>query len=366
MSHHATSMLLSRRAILASGAAAATAAVLAACSNSGSASGKASGAPADGGKGKVTLVAHNSFKISDELKAEFEKESGYTLEVVAAGDGGETLNKLILTKDAPIGDCFFGIDNTFISRALGEGIVDESMSFAMPDNTDQYLVDGNLAVAPIDVGDVCVNVDTEWFKAKELQAPKTFEDLTDAKYKDLFCAINPATSTPGLAFMIATVGHFGADKFGDYWKSLKDNGTKIDSGWEEAYFTDFTQGGNNGTYPIVVSYSSSPAFTVSKDGETTTAALLDTAFRQIEYAGVLKGAANPEGGRALVSFLLGAKFQESIPAEMYMYPVDQSVPLPKDIEKFGQLSPDPVKVTPDDISANRESWIQTWTESVGL
>ncbi|BDA64445.1 thiamine ABC transporter substrate-binding protein [Actinomyces capricornis] len=350
----------SRRRLLGGAAAGALGLALAACGSGGS------GGSGAGGGASVTVLTHDSFKVSDDLISAFEADTGYTLSLVASGDAGELVNKLVLTKDAPLGDAFFGIDNTYASRALAEGIVDQTVTVTLPDGAEAYLVDDTPALAPIDVGDVCLNIDTAYFADKGLSAPATFEDLLKSEYKNLLVAIDPSTSSPGMAWMLATVGHFGADGFAEYWKSLVANGARIDAGWTDAYYTDFTAGGGEGAYPIVVSYASSPSYTLTEDkSATTTAALLDTAFRQVEYAGVLTGAANPEGGRAFVEWMLSTKVQEDIPGQMYMYPVDGKAALPTELERFGPLAEAPIEVSAADITANRETWLQAWTQAAG-
>lgn len=351
-----TGHVLTRRGVIGGAFALTGAATLAACGQDTKADAK-----------KVTVVTHSSFQVSDNLKKEFEKTSGFKLEIVDGGDGGELVNKLILSKDAPQGDVCFGVDNTYASRLLSQGVIDKDRTVdTIPESAEKYLVDNNRALVPIDMGDVAINIDKTYFTSHNLAEPKTFEDLAKPEYAKLLVAINPTTSTPGLAWMLATVGHFGADKFSDYWKALVKGGAKIASGWTEAYNTDFSAGEGKGAYPIVVSYASSPSYTVSKDGaSTTTAALLDTAFRQVEYAGVLKGAANPAGGQAFINWMLSKAVQADIPKKMYMYPVDSSVQLPEALAKFGPLAEKPVEVAPNKIAAEREQWLKLWASAVG-
>jgi len=351
-----TGHVLTRRGVIGGALALASATTLAACGQDTKADSK-----------KVTVVTHSSFQVSDNLKKEFEKTSGFKLEIVDGGDGGELVNKLILSKDAPQGDVCFGVDNTYASRLLSQGVIDKDRTVdTIPESAEKYLVDNNRALVPIDMGDVAINIDKTYFTSHNLAEPKTFEDLAKSEYAKLLVAINPTTSTPGLAWMLATVGHFGADKFSDYWKALVKGGAKIASGWTEAYNTDFSAGEGKGAYPIVVSYASSPSYTVSKDGaSTTTAALLDTAFRQVEYAGVLKGAANPAGGQAFINWMLSKAVQADIPKKMYMYPVDSSVQLPEALAKFGPLAEKPVEVAPNKIAAEREQWLKLWASAVG-
>ena len=349
---------LSRRALLAGTAAGAVGLSLAACGK-----GKKAGSQAD--SKTVTVVTHDSFHVSEDLQKAFTSETGYTLKIATSGDAGALVNKLVLTKDAPLGDAVFGIDNTYATRALDQGVIDTSATVTLPKGAESYVVADTPALAPIDVGDVCLNIDTGYFTGKGLTPPATFEDLTKPEYKGLLVAINPTNSSPGMAWLLATIGHFGAGSFADYWKRLAAGGARIAEDWTTAYETDFSAGGK-GTYPIVVSYASSPSFTVSDDGaSSSTSALLDTAFRQVEYAGVLKGAANPEGGKAFVTWMLSKAVQEDIPGQMYMYPVLPDAALPEALTKFGPLSKSPVKVEPKEITTHREEWLNTWTEAVG-
>ena len=242
---------LARRTLLAGSAATAVGLALAACGSKGSGG---SGSAGD----TVTVVTHDSFSVPDDLIAAFQKDTGYTLQITPSGNSGELVNKLVLTKDAPLGDAVFGVDNSFASRVLTEKVIDTTAAVDLPQGADQYVVDNTPALAPIDFGEVCVNVDTAWFTEHGQTPPAAFEDLTKSEYKNLFVAINPSTSSAGLAFLLATVGHFGADGFVQYWKDLAANGAKIDAGWSDAYQTDFSGGGEGGAYPCLLYTSPSP------------------------------------------------------------------------------------------------------------
>ncbi|HHU11357.1 MAG TPA: thiamine ABC transporter substrate-binding protein [Intrasporangiaceae bacterium] len=308
----------------------------------------------------LTVLSHSSFSLPDELKAEFEKETGYTVTYSAPGDAGQLVNQLVLTKDSPLGDVVYGVDNTFASRANDAGVLAPYESTAA--QTDDALAADNLT--PIDLGDVCINADKTWFAEKNLAIPQTLDDLTKPEYKDLLVVASPASSSPGLSFLIATIGAKGADGWVDYWTALKDNGVLVVSGWTEAYYTEFSGADGEGPRPLVLSYSTSPAFTVTDDGESTTEALLDTCFRQVEYAGVITGAQNEVGARKFIDFLLSPKVQASIPENMYMYPAVEGTELPEEWQKFAPLSTNPIEVSQDDIGANRDDWIKEWTAAV--
>ena len=312
--------------------------------------------------GRVVLVTHESFALPKKLLRGFEQESGIDLEVRPAGDAGALTTKLVLTADNPTGDVAFGIDNTFASRALDEGVFAEYRSPEADKGPQRYAVDGSGRLTAVDVGDVCVNVDPA---ALGGEVPKTFEDLADPKYKDKFVVEDPATSSPGLAFLLGTVAHYGEQGWADYWGRLKANGVKVVSGWEEAYTQEFSGSSGKGPRPIVVSYASSPSAEVGEDGKARTAALLDTCFRQVEYAGMLNGAKNPEDAKKVLDFLLSEPFQKTVPEKMYVYPAREGVALPDTWTAAAPLPEQPATLPAADIAAQRQRWIEQWRSTVG-
>ena len=313
---------------------------------------------------KVVLATHDSFALPKGLVADFERQSGYDLVVRPSGDAGELTNKLVLTAGDPIADAAFGIDNAFAGRALGEEVF-LPHDATLPAGADRFLLDADAegVLAPVDTGNVCVNVDTAWFAQQELTPPATLADLTEPAYADLFVTPGATTSSPGFAFLLATIAAYGDDWQG-YWEDLMANGTKITKGWEDAYFVDFTAGGGeNATRPIVVSYDSSPAFTIDeKSGRSTTRALLRTCTRQVEYAGVLAGADNEDGARELVEFLLSQPVQTALPTSMYVFPVRDDVRLPRDWARFAKRPQETLDVDPQDIEEHRDTWLREWTD----
>ena len=295
---------------------------------------------------EVTIATHDSAVFTKEVIAEFKAQTGITIKQIKAGDTGAMTNKLVLTKDAPIADAVYGIDNTFSGVALDNGIIDGELS-------------------AVNFGDVCFNYDKAWFANNEMAAPTTIKDLTKPAYKGLTVLSNPTTSSPGLAFLAATVDVFGENGWEQYWTALKANEVKIAAGWEDAYFTEFSGSSGKGSYPIVLSYSSSPAFEVRDSGdfagESQTASILDGCFRQTEYVGVLKNAKNPAAAKKLAEFMLTEPFQKTLADNMYVYPILATVDLPKAWAEFAPAAKAPVGSTLD-ISKNRKTWLNKWSE----
>jgi thiamine transport system substrate-binding protein len=327
------------------------------------ASGSSSGSSAGAASGEVTLITHDSFVVDEQLLKDFETESGLTVTVLAQGDAGAMVNQLLLTSSNPLGDAVFGIDNTFASKALEADVFQSYASPALPTGAEQEFGIGDDRLTPIDFGDVCVNVDHGYFAAKNLAEPVTFEDLAKPEYRDLLVVQSPATSSPGLAFLLGTIAHFGEDGWLGYWSSLKDNGVKVTAGWTDAYSVDFSGSSGKGPRPLVVSYASSPPAEIAEGAtEAPTAALLDTCFRQVEYAGVLTGAKNVSGAERVIDFLLSRPFQESVAENMYVYPVDPGVALPVSWDRFAPTAASPASLDPATIAKNREKWITAWSD----
>lgn len=314
--------------------------------------------------GPVVLVTHDSFSLPKKLVKQFEADTGYELELRSNGDAGSMTSQLVLNVDNPLGDVAFGVDNTFAGRALEAGVFAPYRG-EWPAGVEDFALPGDDegVLTPVDNGDVCVNVDTAWFDAEGLEPPQTLEDLTDPAYEDLFVTSGATTSSPGFAFLLATIAAYGED-WPAYWEDLLDNGAKVVPGWEDAYFVDFTAGGG-GARPIVLSYDSSPAFTTTDDGsETTTAALLETCFEQVEYVGVLAGAENPTGAQAVVDWMLTPEVQAALPDSMYVFPVVDGVELPEAWAEFAPRPEEPLAVDAAEIDENRDAWLTEWQDLV--
>jgi thiamine transport system substrate-binding protein len=319
--------------------------------------------------GTVTLLTHDSFAVSDEVLAAFQAQTGTRVEVLRAGDAGAMVNQAILTKAAPLADVVFGVDNTFLSRALDADIFEEYESPAANDVPADLKLDATNRVTPIDYGDVCVNTDKAAFV--DSPAPQTLDELADPAYEGDLVVQNPATSSVGLAFMLATIGRFGES--GDYtwlqyWADLRANDVLVVSGWEEAYYGQFSGGAGEGDRPLVVSYATSPAAEVAfadpPPAEASTDVLEDGCFRQIEFAGVLRGARNPAPARQLVDFMLSPEFQADIPLNMFVFPALADVDVPAVFAENSATIAEPLTMAPSEIAANRERWQQEWTDVV--
>lgn len=325
-----------------------------------------------GSKGPVTLtvMTHDSFSASESVISAFEQANHAKVEFLKSGDAGAALNKAILTKAAPLADVFYGVDNTFLSRALEAGIYLPYASPLLAKIPSEFKLDPNGGALPVDYGDVCINYDKAYFATRSLPVPGMLEDLAKPEYRGLLVVENPATSSPGLAFLLATIKHFGSPGYLDYWKSLRANGVVVVDGWETAYYTNFSGSSGHGSQPMVVSYASSPAaevvFASTPLTDAPTASILapGTCFRQIEFVGILKGTRQPALARKFVDFMLGQQFQADMPLQMYVYPVNPDASLPEVFLKYAQIAEQPARLDPAEIAASRDQWVQAWTQAV--
>lgn len=313
----------------------------------------------------VTMLTHDSFDVSEDVLAALTEETGITLEPVAAGDAGAVLNQAILTKDAPQGDLLFGVDSTFLTRALDEDLFLPHTSPALEDVDPAFVLDDEHRVTPVDYGDVCLNHDRAVIPDDEV--PDDLADLTDPAWRGQLVVLNPATSSPGLAFLLATIERFGEDGYLDFWAALRDNDVLVTDGWSEAYYDEFSATGT-GDRPLVVSYASSPPaevlFAEEPLDEAPTGVITASCYRQVEFVGILRGTEHEEAARQVVDFLLSEPFQEDVPLTMFVFPVLEGADLPDVYVEHAVVPDDPFEMDPATIGEGRERWIEEWTATV--
>lgn len=316
----------------------------------------------------LTVMGHDSTVIPEPVLAEFEERYGARVSILLAGDAGSALNRAILAKGRPLADVLYGVDNAFLSRALEEGVFERYEPPALAGIAPELRLDASGHATPIDFGDVCVNYDAAYFDAAGVAPPQRLEELTDPAYADLLVVQNPASSSPGLAFLLATIGRFGEPGYLDYWRELRANGVRVAPDWESAYFAEFSGGTSTGDRPLVVSYGSSPPFEVIY-AETpieapTTGVMVggESCFRQIEFAGILAGTPRRELAERWIDFMLSPTFQAELPLNMFVFPVLADVPLAPEFERFLSLPERTAQVAPAAIAAHRERWIREWRE----
>ncbi|CAB4615264.1 unannotated protein [freshwater metagenome] len=335
--------------------AASSLALLAACGSSQEQAGPAA----------VTLLTHDSFVVSEALVAQLKKETGITLKITTAGDAGAMLAGAVLAAGSPSADVMFGVDNTLLAKATNADVFSAYTSKNLDLVSPALKTDtGNGVVTPIDYGDVCINIDDAWFRKRNVAVPTSIDQLTQPAYKDLLVVQDPATSSPGLAFMLATQAKFG-DQWLSYWKQLEANGVQVSGSWTDAYESAFSASG--GTRPLVVSYATSPPAEIvyaanPKPKKPSTSVLTDGCYRQIEFAGVLRGTQNEGAAQQVVDWLLSPAVQADLPLSMFVFPARANTPLPEVFTKFATKVPNPLQLPATVVDANLKTWLNQWDE----
>lgn len=337
---------------------------------------KATLEPTPGEPRELRVMVYDSFSVSEDVIARFEAENNATVQFLKAGDTGKMVNQAILSRENPQADVLYGVDNTFLSRALNAGIFEPYQAQNHVSIPEALHLDPEYRVVPTDFGDVCLNYDKTYFDEHALPVPQSLADLTKPEYKSLLVVENPASSSPGLAFLIATIGVFGEEgdaaySYLDFWAGLRANDVLVVDGWDTAYYNEFSGGAySEGIRPIVVSYATSPAAEVYfSEGALTEPPIgavtaPGTCFRQIEFAGILTGTENRDLAEAFIEFLLSPDFQADIPLQMWVFPANPNVTLPQVFADFALEAAQPVDVAAEAIEANREAWIEAWADVV--
>ena len=342
-----------------------------ACGSSSS----SSAPPTTGGAGRiggtVRLLTDDSFAVSKPVLAAFEARTGIKVQVVKAGDGVEVVNKAVLTKSDPEGDVLYGIDNNTLTTAFQANLFTPYQAAGLASVPAGYQLDPQHRVTPIDKANVCVDYDEAWFTRHGVAPPTSLADLIKPAYKSMLVTEDPSTSTPGLAFLLATIAANGSSSSGGwqaYWKALRANGVDVETSWDTAFYTAFSGGGGKGTKPIVVSYATDPAYAVinaSPRPATSPIGVIDsTCYQQFEFAGILAGAKHPAAAQALVDFLLSVPFQQDMPLQMYVQPVNPAAHVPALFAKYTAQPATIWHLAPDEVGANRSAWVDQWTAVV--
>ena len=340
------------------------------CSSSTSSTGSStnSGGEADG-QVTLTLLAHESFTPTPGIFDAFTAATGIKVEVVLNGDAGQLVTKAVLTSGNPEGDVLWGVDNTLLSRALEADVFSayETPNTAYMDAVLLRDIPGH-EVTPVDSGDVCINYDIDWFAKHNITPPLTLDALTNKQYANLLVVPSALSSSPGLAFMMATIAEFGEDGWQTYWESLRNNGVMVVDGWTQAYNTEFSGASGKGDRPIVVSYSSSPPAEVifadpPVDAAQTAVASL-TCFEQIEYAGILRGTKHQAEAKLLIDYLTDLTFQNDLALTQFVFPVHNSAVLPEAFTQYALRPENPLRLEANVIATNRTAWLDEWSAIV--
>lgn len=318
----------------------------------------------------LSVLTYNSYSVSEEIVAEFEETNHVKLQFIEGGDSTTVLNRAILSSNSPIADMIVGMNSILLSRALENDLLVPYDSPLLAKIPDVYQLDEENRALPFDYGNICINYDTAWYEEKGLAVPASWDDLINPDYAGQLVVENPISSTPGMAFLLATIAEFGEDGFIDYWKSLLENNIEITNDWSTAYYTNFTAGGGMGLQPMVVSYDASPAaapfYSETEMEAAPTASILSDGmcYQVVEFLGILKGTKNQGIAEKFVDAVLGKEWQEDLPGQMFVFPVNQEATLPEVFAKFAIPPENSAMLDSTRIEEKRDFWLQSWNDEI--
>lgn len=275
----------------------------------------------------LRVLTHGSFTLPEELVSAFEAKHNATIELIEAEDAGSMLSRMRMTKDNPIADAVYGLDNNVQQIVIDEQLLETPATLA---NTTPHPLEPESGLTAINYGLVALNYDRAAWAKTGLPLPDSLEDFHKNEYAKQLVLLSPLTSSPGMTFFAKLSADMGTEAALDWWKKAEAAGAKTAAGWSDAYYNDFS--GSGGDRAIVLSYTSSPAAGVFyADGfdpnklpaEAPTANLLlpGSVAKQIEGAGVIKGGKQPELAKEWIHWLRSVEVQEAIPTSMWVYPV---------------------------------------------
>ena len=316
----------------------------------------------------LTVLTYDSFAVSADLVEAFEAENNVKLQFIEAGAGGEVIARAVLTKDEPIADVIIGFDFSQFGKVFSNDILEAYASPELENIPESYRLDPENRALPFNFGEICINYDKKYFADHDLAVPSSLDDLIEPEYKGLLVTQDPGASNTGIGFLIATIEKYGEDGFVDYWNKLIENGLVIGSSWSSTYYTNFSGASSTGEQPMVVSYTTSPAaeFIYSETGDAPTNSLTadGMCYRSIEFCGILKNSKNTALAEKFIDTFLGKTWQEDLPMQMFVYPVNEQAELPEEFELYGKPAENPVMPDPELVSEKRDEWVRIWSEEV--
>lgn len=316
----------------------------------------------------LTVLTYDSFAVSSDLVAAFEEANNVKLQFIEAGSGGEIIARAVLTKDDPVADVIIGFDYSQFGKVFSNDILESYESPELNNISEIYKLDPENRALPFNFGEICINYDKQYFAENDIEIPTSLDDLLKPEYNGLLVTQDPSASNTGIGFLITTIAKYGEDGFVDYWNALIENGLVIGNSWSSTYYTNFSAASGNGEQPMVVSYTTSPAaeFIYSETGDAPTDSLTSDGmcYRSIEFCGILKNTKNRELAEKFIDTFIGKEWQEDLPMQMFVYPVNGQAQLPEEFELYGKPAENPVMMDPEEVSSKHDGWIRTWSEEV--
>lgn len=316
----------------------------------------------------LTVLTYDSFAVSSDLVSKFESENNVKLQFLEAGSGGEVIARAILTKDDPIADVIIGFDYSQFGKIFSNDLLETYSSPELTNIPDSYQMDAENRAIPFNFGEICINYDKKYFQENNLAVPTSLDDLLKPEYHGLLVTQDPSASNTGIGFLIATIEKYGEDGFVNYWNQLLQNGLVIGSSWSSTYYTNFSAASGSGEQPMVVSYTTSPAaeFIYSETGDAPTDSLTSDGmcYRQVEFCGILKNTKNKDLAEKFIDTFISKEWQEDLPMQMFVYPVNEQAELPEAFELYGKPAENPVTADPEYVSQHRDEWVRIWSEEV--
>ena len=313
----------------------------------------------------LRLLTHDSFTPTETIFDDFTLQTGIKVELVRNSDAGTLVTKAVLASGNPEGDVLWGVDNTLLSRALDADVFVPYVTVHRDDlDVSAVALAPNGEVTPVDSGDVCINYDTAWFTERNITPPLTLQALASSTYRNLLVTPNPVSSSPGLAFLLATIAEFD-DGWQQWWQTLRDNNILVVESWSDAYYGHFTAA-SDGERPLVVSYATSPPAEVlvadPRPTQAPTAVAALTCFRQYEFAGILRGTKHEPQAQLLIDFLVSRQFQEDLPLTQFVWPINNTASVPKEFLDYALRPDNPLTIDPAVIAERRAEWLEQFSD----
>lgn len=296
---------------------------------------------------RIVIYSSNDATLNKLVATEFTKATGVQADVISAGSG-VVMKRIETEKDRPQGDIVWGISRSLLQTNVQyfdsyASVNKDAIPTEFRDPQDRW-IGTNLHL-------LVVLQNTK--SIPEADGPKSWDDLTAAKWKDKIAFTDPANSGSAYSNITMLVDMWGGDKTGwDKVSKLIGNSKMLNR--SSLVF----QGVGNGEYGLGVSLEYAGYLWASNGAPVKTIYPSDGTIAQMEGVAIIKNGPNTPGARQFVDYVNRKDVREMILKETFRRPARQDLDLPNLPGKMPKLSD--IKL----VKYDEDGWTQKRNETM--
>ena len=296
---------------------------------------------------EVNVYTHRHYKADQELFAQFEKETGITVNVVNA-KADELMQKMSLEGAQSPADVLITVDAGRLVRAKNKGLLQSASSVFLNKTIPSHLKDADNHWFALTKRARVIVYNPKKVKAEELSS---YEALTDKKWKNKIL-IRSSDNIYNQSLLASIIANNGEEKASEWTKGIVANMARSPKGNDRDQVKAVVAG--EGDIAIVNTYYIGKLLNSKNPDEVIAGKGIKVFFPNqndrgthinVSGAGVAKYAPNKEHAIKFIEFLASKKSQEIFAKANYEYPVNKEVVSSELLKSWGEFKEDTLSLT---------------------